>query len=124
MASVGSTPMLFNMAKARARTPGRGPTQKPWRRIYLREWRDHRGLSQEELAEKTGVSTGQISLIESRKSAGSPESLEKLAKALGCEVGELLDVKPEGDGEVFRVWVSKDDLPRIEAVIAALITKK
>lgn len=112
--------MLLSMVKAH-HTKARRPTAKAWRRIFLREWRDHRGFSIEALAEKSGVSPGQISLIENRKSAGSPDSLEKLAKTLDCEVGELLDIRPEDpEGSILRFWVSKDDLPRIEAVIEAL----
>lgn len=111
------------MAKGLKRGPlGGRPrgTKRVWRRIYLREWRDYRGLSQEALAAKAGVSNGLISQIEAGTSGGSPESLEKLAKALNCEPGELLDIKPEAGGRVFRTWVNEADLPRIEAVAKAL----
>jgi len=59
-------------------------------------------------------------MIENQKSAGSPETLEKLAKALKIEVGELLDIKPEPNGRIFRVWVHDKDLPRIQAVAEAI----
>lgn len=77
-------------------------------------------MSQEDLAEKSGVSTGQISLIETGKSAGSPETLEKLADALNCEVGELFDVKPEIGGSLLRLWVRDSDRERVEAMADAL----
>jgi transcriptional regulator with XRE-family HTH domain len=98
---------------------GRG-TQRVWRQIHLRAWRTHRGLSVEALAERAGVSPGLISQIENGHSAGSPDSLEKLAKALNCEVGELLDIAPSNGGSMFRVWIADDDRPRIEAVARAL----
>lgn len=108
------------MAKANRRNPIRQPTKRVWRRIHLEAWRNHRGLSQEDLADKSGVSSGQISLIENGKSGGSPETLEKLAAALDCEVGELLDVKPEAGGAILRIWVRDKDRPRIEAMADAL----
>jgi transcriptional regulator with XRE-family HTH domain len=54
----------------------------------VRQIRQSRGWSQEELAEITGYSRGFIADIERGKSWVSPEALEKLCEALGvtCEV--------------------------------------
>ena len=111
---------MLNMVKGQRSRGGRAPTQKVWRRIFLKQWREKLALSQEKLAEKSGISTGQISLIESGQSGGSPESLEKLADALGIEVGELLDIQPGAEGSVLRVWVKDSDRERIERVVDAL----
>ena len=91
MVSVDTSVSLLNMAKTTRNPKVRQPTKRVWRRIHLEAWREKRGWSQEDLAAASGVSTGQISLIESRKSAGSPETLEKLARALGIEIGELFE---------------------------------
>jgi transcriptional regulator with XRE-family HTH domain len=99
---------------------GREPTERVWSRIFLKEWRLHRRLSVERLAEKADVSPALISLIENGKSGGSPESLEKLAAALGIEVGELLDIKPSKGGSVLRVWVRDEDRERVRRIIQAL----
>lgn len=115
--------MFFNMAKVH-RKPARPPTKRVWRRIYLEAWRDKRGWSQEDLAEASGVSTGQISLIESRKSAGSPETLEKLAKALQIEVGELFDVQPGQEGSILRAWIHDDDRGAVEAFIETMSKRR
>lgn len=118
--------MLLSMVKApsRRRVPlrsgPRGATRKVWRKIYLREWREFRGFSVEGLAERAGVSPGLISQIENRKSAGSPDSLEKLAKVLDCDPGELLDIKPEAGGSIVRLWVHDDDRAQLERVVNAL----
>lgn len=98
----------------------RGGAEKVWTRIHLRDWRKFRGFSIEGLAEASGVSSAQISLIENGESAGSPDSLEKLAKALKCTVGEMLDVKPEPGGSMMRLWVADADRPQMEAVAEAL----
>lgn len=106
---------ILNMVKGSTKKPPqkRGPAKKIWHHIYLREWREFKGLSVEGLAAKSGVSSGQISLIENRQSSGSADSLEKLAKALGITVGELLDIRPEKGGSVVRIWVHDDDKGRL-----------
>lgn len=53
----------------------------------LRRWR---GRSQVEIAEATGIGQGYLSDLESRRRAGTPETLEKLAKALEVPVGWLI----------------------------------
>lgn len=114
----------FIMIK-RAPPKNKQQAQKVWRRIHLRDWREYRGLSTEALAEKAGVSAGLISIIENRKSAGSPESLEKLAKALQVTVGELIDVKPDPDrrGAVMRFWVSDADREHVQRLVTAITTQ-
>lgn len=111
---------LFSMAKVQRGRPPRPPTRRVWRRIYLQAWREKRGLSVEALAEKAKVSPGLISLIENAKSGGSPESLEKLAGALGIEVGELFDVEPGSDGSIVRIWVKDSDRARLISVAESL----
>lgn len=75
---------------------GKAPSPPKWRRTFLAEWRDFRGLTQEELAAKADLSVGLVSAIEGQKSAYSAESLDRLAAALGIERGMLLDVSPKG----------------------------
>jgi transcriptional regulator with XRE-family HTH domain len=95
-----------------------------WQHIYLREWREHRGLSTEGLAEKAGVSPGLVSQIENRKSSGSADSLEKLAKALEIDVGELFDVKPAKGGSVLRIFVADKDRDTARRLLEALSKDK
>lgn len=112
-----------NLSRPQKHAP-RGGAEKVWTKIYLREWRKLRGLSVEDLAAKAGVSPGLISQIENRLSAGSPDSLEKLAAALDCEVGEILDIEPEPGGAMVRLWVSHDDRERVKTMVHALSPAK
>lgn len=89
------------------RTKARGATRRVWRKIYLEEWRGVPGLSVEALAAKAGVSPALISLIENRKSAGSPESLEKLAEALNISLGQLFDPPPPAGEIAVRAWIKE-----------------
>lgn len=69
------------------------------RRFYLREWRIHRGLTQEQLGELVGTTKGRISEYERGESNGgrryNETILEKAARALDCEPWQLLGQDPE-----------------------------
>lgn len=57
----------------------------------VRVWRQHRGLSARDLAERTELSTAYISEIETGKKDGSVSAMKKIAEALGVEIGDLVD---------------------------------
>lgn len=48
------------------------------------------GLTQEELAEKVGISRAYIGFVEQGRNAPSLETLEKIAKSLKVKLSELL----------------------------------
>lgn len=54
----------------------------------LREWRNKRALSQEELAKRSGISRTTIIKIEAGRGAW-PQTVRKLAKALGIKPADL-----------------------------------
>lgn len=56
----------------------------------LKALRKEKGLSQEELALKSSLNRPYISGIEQGKRIVSLEVMEKLAEALGVEIGELV----------------------------------
>ena len=56
----------------------------------IREWRERRELSQDELAEKSGLSTGYLSRMERGERNVSLKNLAKLSQALGVPERELV----------------------------------
>ena len=56
----------------------------------VRTFRNHRGLTAEDLAEKAGISRAYLSQIEGGKREGTGKTLKKLANALGVDVDLLL----------------------------------
>lgn len=63
-------------------------------KVLLKEVRQARGLSQEELARKTGMSLGNVQRIEYGKAKSIPlDTLENFCRALNCEAGDLLKVE-------------------------------
>ncbi|MGY6521456.1 MAG: helix-turn-helix domain-containing protein [Mongoliitalea sp.] len=59
--------------------------------IRLKTLRKEKGLSQEELAERSGLNRPYISGIEQGKRNVSLEVMEKLAEALGVRMMELVE---------------------------------
>jgi transcriptional regulator with XRE-family HTH domain len=55
----------------------------------IRFLRGKRGLTQEQLAERAGISVDFLSLIERGRNSPSFENLEELASALGVSVAQL-----------------------------------
>ena len=56
----------------------------------VRAWREHRGLTQQALAQAAVISVPYLSQIESGRRTGSAEVLASLARALGRSVDDLL----------------------------------
>lgn len=55
----------------------------------LREWRIERGKTQQQLANEAGVSLSTVTDAESGRKTPQLRNAEKLAKALGVELGDI-----------------------------------
>lgn len=66
-------------------------------RHYIKEWREHRNLTQDQLAERMGTSKTSISRIESYKQPYTQDFLELCAQVLNCSLADLLIRDPEDD---------------------------
>lgn len=72
----------FSMAK--------NPASEAPATYFFREWRKHRGLNQEALADLVGLTASSISQLENGKQGFSDSTLVALARALDCRPGDLL----------------------------------
>jgi transcriptional regulator with XRE-family HTH domain len=72
-------------------------------RNFLRAWREHRGLTLEQLAEFIGVTYPTLSRIECGKSPYSQGILEGYADRLSTDVASLLMRNPQEDG-IWSLW--------------------
>lgn len=54
-------------------------------------WREHRGLTQQELATQAGISKPYLSQIETGKRQGTVETLSAIAKSLNVPIDVLTD---------------------------------
>ena len=57
----------------------------------IKLWRDHRGLTQQELADRAGISKPYLSQIESGKRQGTVETLAAIARALEVPLDVLTE---------------------------------
>lgn len=62
------------------------------RRVYLAEWREHKNLTQQQLADRLGCDVMTISRWELHKVAISTDALAALAEALGGDIMEPEDL--------------------------------
>lgn len=56
----------------------------------VRVWREHRGLSARELAEKVGIAQPYLSQLETGKREGTVETMKALADALAVTIDDLV----------------------------------
>lgn len=86
------------------------------RRLYLAEWRKYRNLTQEQLAERTGITQGMVSQLETGRSDFSGNVLEMLAEALMCDPADLLMRNPTDDDAPWSIWDTLNGPEKRQAV--------
>jgi len=69
-------------------------------RVYLREWRLAKGLTQPELAKRIGTVKSEISRLEKGSRRMTLDWMSRAAKAMGVSVEDLMTLPPMGFGSV------------------------
>lgn len=95
---------------------------------YLLQWREFRGMTQEQLAAKVKPATvaSVISLLESGDRGLSNKWLGRLAPALGTKKGFILDMNPfEADTSILEIWglIPEDEQPRVRNILEQFTRK-
>jgi transcriptional regulator with XRE-family HTH domain len=75
------------------------------RRTFLREWREFRGLNQEQAGERLNMDRSNLSRVERGEVPYSQGLLEAAAEAYDCEPWDLLNVNPLKEGDVVDLTV-------------------
>lgn len=99
------------------------PHPKPEKpRYYFKEWRKHAGLTQEQLADRVGVTASSISQLENGKQGFTDTTLEAIAWAVNCEPSDLLGRNPLKEGLVVDIMnlIKDRDPDLVRRVIEAL----
>lgn len=92
----------------------------PKQRLFLKEWRKHRQLTQEQLADRLDVDRTIISKVERGKLQYSQGFLEAAAEALMCEPADLIVRDPTTVEGIWTIW---DTIPEHERERALTILK-
>lgn len=86
------------------------------RRTFIRAWRQHRGLTIEQLAERVGVTHGAISQLERGLVNYTQPMLEAIADALMCEPADLIMRDPTREDALWSIYDQLEPAQRNEAV--------
>jgi transcriptional regulator with XRE-family HTH domain len=95
------------------------PVPKPKRdrtRHFFKEWREYRGMTQEQAIGRLGWSQSKLSRIESGQTPYNQDDLESAAEAYGCNKSDLIDVNPFKEGEVVDLMRLINDRNRDQAI--------
>lgn len=101
-----------------------GMAQEPRHRpTFIRQWRQHRGYSLDQLAERVPMDKGNLSKIERGLLPYNQELLERLADALMTDPASLLMRNPANRDAMWSVWdqASPAERAQIESVVNALL---
>ena len=111
-----------NVPETRYRLPKGAGTMWPMNGTghFIKEWRKHRGLTQDQLAERIGMDRAYLSKIESGKRRYDQPFLEAAAVVLQCAPADLIMRDPtDPDG----LWSVYDQLKPVERVQLVEIAK-
>ena len=89
---------------------------------FLRQWREHRGMTQLELANAVDTVPNMIQYLENGSRGLSAKWLRRLADALDTTPGHLLDHDPsELPADILDIWshISKGDREQAVRVLSA-----
>jgi len=93
-------------------------------RHFIREWRKHRHLTQEQLAERIGVDRGYLSKIESGKRRYDQSFLEAAADALRCDPADLIVRDPTDPQGLWSIYDQLTPVQRVQLVAIGETLKK
>ena len=84
--------------------PHRIAFERKRRPTFFKQWRIHRQLSQERLAERLDTSVASVSRIETGRQPYTQDYLEALASALQTDPASLLMRNPEDPEAIWSIW--------------------
>lgn len=85
---------------------GRPPPQKKrqFRKTYIRQWREYRNLTQEQLADRLEMTASFLSMLERGQRGYTQDTLEAIAYALQTDTASLIMRDPTDDSAVWSIW--------------------
>lgn len=115
-------PEFIAVQQARAQFLGMDRLKRPHRRTFIREWREHRNLTQVQLRERIIMPSGEpmgqghLSKLENGKLPYTQPILEQIADALMCSPGDLLMRNPAQENMIWSIWEKLGDRQRQQAI--------
>lgn len=91
---------------------------------FIREWRKHRGLTLEQLAERLHTTHATLSRIERGLLPYNQPLLERLAEELGTDPASLIMRNPEAGDAIWSIWDTLTPVQRTQLEEVAKVFKK
>jgi ribosome-binding protein aMBF1 (putative translation factor) len=91
----------FNGAMAKATKSSK---KREFKRTFIREWRQHRGLTLEQLADRIEMTPSLLSMLERGLRGYRQETLEAIADALQTDTGNLTMRNPQDNEAIWSIW--------------------
>lgn len=102
-----------------------GRQRRPARKHFLREWRQFRNFTQQQLADRADLTPGAISQLENFRVKMTQPTLEALADAMNCEPGHIWMVNPQKDDAIWSIWERASEAEKEQIVsVARALTKR
>jgi transcriptional regulator with XRE-family HTH domain len=100
------------------------PPRNRFRQTFIKQWREYRNLTQEQLAERLDMTQSHLSMLEGGKRGYTQETLEALAEALQTDAASLLMRNPTDGDAIWSIWEqAKPGERRMIVDIAKTVTK-
>lgn len=98
------------------------PKRKQFRKTFIREWRQARGLTIEQLADRIELQPSALSYLERGQSAYTQGTLERIADALQTDPASLIMRNPADEEAIWSLWdtASEAEKQQISNVVKAL----
>jgi transcriptional regulator with XRE-family HTH domain len=80
------------------------PKLKKFRPTCIRQWRHHRGLTLETVAERIDMTPGLVSLVERGLRGYTQDTVEALASAMRTDPAALLTRDPTDPNAIWGIW--------------------
>lgn len=93
-------------------------------RHFIKQWRKHRGLTQEQLAERIGITKSYVSKIEAGKKRYDQPFIEAAAVVLSCEPVDLIVRDPSDPDGIWSIWDTLKPTQRAQVVEIAKTIKR
>jgi transcriptional regulator with XRE-family HTH domain len=98
--------------------------KRAFRKTYIRQWREHRGLTQEQLAARIDMTPSHLSMLERGQRGYTQDTMEIIAEALQTDVASLLMRNPEDPEAIWSIWEqAKPGERKLIVDIAKTVTK-
>lgn len=90
---------------------------------FIKEWRLHRGLTQEQMGERVGIDKSYLSKIENGKKRYDQPFLEAAAEVLACSPADLIERDPSQSARIWEIYdkMSAEQQERLTVVAEALL---